>query len=454
MTEELPSLPPQPGVTASEAAPSLTRELLYDLVWKEPMLRVGERLGVSSSYMARVCTELRVPRPAPGYWAQVEFGKKPARPPLPDARPGDVTEWSLDTSIGTNERAAGRQTKTTERAASEALPSAAAASPPAPRRPRQAPSATKCHPLLVGIKPFFAKTRDSENGILRPFKRLMADVMASKDGLDSAVAAADCIFQALTRRGHRVVIARSGEQLRRSEVDVREATRKDHYQHAAWSPERPTVVYVGDVPIGLTLFEMTVATEMQYVGNSTYVPVSSLSQSQRRRYEQSRYWTTTQDRASGRLCSRAYCPSWRVGWVKQWAEAKAGQFSTMVPDIVQELEAAGPQLAAQLEAAKLKAEEEHRKWEREARLRRETEAHAAQEKRCQEARTDLRAAIAAWNEARATAAFFAEAEDAAEQLDAGERRRLIERISLARELLGENRPLDLLLRWKGPSDRG
>jgi hypothetical protein len=49
------------------------------------MLRVVERFGVASSYVARVFTELRVPRPAQGYWARREFGKEPPRPPLPPA---------------------------------------------------------------------------------------------------------------------------------------------------------------------------------------------------------------------------------------------------------------------------------------------------------------------------------------------------------------------------------
>lgn len=430
----------------------LTREQLYELVWQEPMLRIGERLGVSSSYMARVCTELRVPRPAPGYWAQVEFGKKPARLSLPDARPGDVTKWSPGSSLGTNERAAVRQAKAAEREPGSEHP--AAAVPATNRRPRKATTAAKCHPVLVGIKPFFEKTRDSENGILRPFKRLMADVMASKADLDAAIAAADGVFQELTRRGHRVVIAPLGKQLRRAEVDLREVPRKGHYQHAAWSPERPTVVYVGDLAIGLTLFEMTEATEMQYVGNSTYVPVSSLSQMQRRRYEQSRYWTTTQDQASGRFCLQAYCPSWMVNWVKRWPETQKGQFASMVPDIVQELEAAAPQLKAQLKAARLKAEEQHRQWEEEDRLRREAQVRALQEKRRQEARVDLLAAIAGWNEARGIAAYFVEAEREAEQLEAEERERLLERISLARELLGNRKPLELLLQWKAPAERG
>src|SRR5690349_12425271 len=88
-----------PEVCGSQTA-SLTREELYELVWKEPMLRIGERMGVSSSYMARVCSDLCVPRPPRGYWAQIEFGKTPpGKPPLPPARPGDTTAWSPGASL-------------------------------------------------------------------------------------------------------------------------------------------------------------------------------------------------------------------------------------------------------------------------------------------------------------------------------------------------------------------
>lgn len=80
---------------------AVSRQELYDLAWQEPMLRVAERFGVSSSYLARVFTELKIPRPAPGYWAQREFGKSPPRPDLPHALPGGLTEWSPGSSVGT-----------------------------------------------------------------------------------------------------------------------------------------------------------------------------------------------------------------------------------------------------------------------------------------------------------------------------------------------------------------
>lgn len=435
---------------SSASSGPVSRERLYEMVWQEPMLRIGERFQVSSSYLARVCTELRVPRPPRGYWSKLEFGKAPERPELPALRPGDLAEWCPGDSIGTNEREAVRRANgvvaTTD--------AGAAPTPPVPRRSRPAKAVERCHPLLAGVKPHFAKTRNTDTGILRPFKRLLVDVLSSKDALDAAIAAADSLFQALVARGHRVAIAPVGLQLRRAAVDLREASRNNHYMQGAWSPERPTLVYIGDEAIGLTLFEMTQATEMQYVGNSTYVPVSSLSPTQRRRYEHSQYWTTTQDRASGRFRLQAYCPDWRVAWVQHWTESKPGQFASMLPDIVRALESAAPRLSAQREAARLKAEEEQRKWEEETRLRREAEARALQEKRRQEARNDLIAAIAAWDESRAIADYFAAVERAAQARVGDEGQRLIDRIALARELLGAADPLEVLLRWKAPNERG
>ena len=131
----------------------LSREQLYDLVWREPMLKVGEKYGVSSSYLARVCTELRVPRPERGYWSKLEFGKADPRPALPPAQPGDVTEWSPGATVGTRQRTVARERRARTRAA---VPDVA----PIDQR----------HELLVGVKPLFLKTRDSDIGLLRPYK--------------------------------------------------------------------------------------------------------------------------------------------------------------------------------------------------------------------------------------------------------------------------------------------
>lgn len=61
----------------------VTREDLYRQVWAEPMIAVGARYDVSSSFLARVCRRLSVPQPPRGYWAQIKVGKSLPRPALP-----------------------------------------------------------------------------------------------------------------------------------------------------------------------------------------------------------------------------------------------------------------------------------------------------------------------------------------------------------------------------------
>lgn len=439
----------QGGETKDAAAAMLSREQLYELVWREPMLRVGERLGVSSSYMARVCAELRVPRPPRGYWAKLEFGKAPARPALPAQRPGDLTEWRPGDFLGTTERTTQKQAKRAETASS----SKPATAPSKPRLALRVAVAQKSHPLLLGIKPLFEKMRDSENGILRPFKRLMADILASKDGLDAALDAAEKLYGALTSRGHRVTIAPNGTHMHRAAIELRETPQKNHYQRPAWWPDRPTVVYVGEIPVGLTVVEMTEVVEMMYVGDSKYVPVSSLTAEQRRRMTRPHYWTTNQDRPSGRLRVQAYCTSQRVGWTKQWSESKPGELAALTTSIVAELEAAGPMLAEKIEAARIEAEEMRRRWAEEERQRRETEERVRQQKRREEARQELLAVISAWDESRRIAMYFADVEKAATDAPDGERILLLERVARAKHLIGDLDPLGALLRWKAPEER-
>src|ERR1700761_9384043 len=63
------------GAAVDSLSKDVTRDELYAMVWQEPMLRIGERFGVSSSFLTRVCISLRVPRPPMGHWTKVEFGR-------------------------------------------------------------------------------------------------------------------------------------------------------------------------------------------------------------------------------------------------------------------------------------------------------------------------------------------------------------------------------------------
>ncbi|KEA14432.1 hypothetical protein Y905_25780 [Pseudomonas aeruginosa C2159M] len=76
------SVPPE-ATDRGDPPGQVSREALYDEVWRNPMLRVAERYRVSSSFMARVCDSMNVPRPPRGHWAKLEHGKPSPRRPCP-----------------------------------------------------------------------------------------------------------------------------------------------------------------------------------------------------------------------------------------------------------------------------------------------------------------------------------------------------------------------------------
>ncbi|TXC66071.1 hypothetical protein FSC37_09490 [Piscinibacter aquaticus] len=426
---------------APNAAVPLSREQLYELVWKEPMLHIAERLGVSSSYMARVCTELRVPRPPRGYWAQLEVGEAQERPSLPPALPGDVESWTVGSTIGTH------------RPRAVAVPESDKSVPGS--RLRRKPVRDTSHELVAGVRPFFLKTRSShEDGLLRPFKRMLVDIVVSEAALDGALDAANQLFQKLEAKGHRVTFAppNAYQHMQRAEVDTREPTPKGTYYERPWVPDRLTLVYIGAVPIGLTLFEVTENVEMVYVDRG-YLPVRSLSPAQMRRYKEPVHWRTHRYRASGRLCLQAYSPRSRVPWTKQWCERKPGELVGMISQVVRELESAGPELATRNAEADRKAEAERIAREAQWKRQREEAERARRAQARQDARKDLLGAIAAWNEAQGIRSYFDAMEGALAGLDETERPLVADRLEKARALIGEPDPLALLRRWRSPEER-
>lgn len=438
--------------TADSPPPSVTRQELYDLAWSEPMLRVAERFGVSSSYLSRVFTELRVPRPAPGYWAQREFGKSPPTPAMPPARPGDLTEWKPGMAVGTSVRTVAKAVRAAKAKVTETTRAQVQGAPLQKSRGRRAAAASGPHELLTGVKPHFLKTRKTVNGILRPYKRMLVDIMASQAKLDDTLDAAQVLFTAMDKRGFHVGFTAVGERMARASVELLEKPSNRNYQHSEWAPERPTVVYVGGTAIGLTLFEMTEEVEVVYV-NGEYLAVRDLTAQQLRRYTGTMHWRSKREHASGRLCLQAYCPFWRVDWSKRWRETKPGTFRGMVSTIIGELEAIAPELIKQVEEARLRAEEEQRQWDEVIRQREIEAERLRREKNKQESRRELLAAVASWDEVKRIGDYFDSIEAQAQRLPEEEAAVVRERLRLGRELIGVLDPLALLKTWKSPSER-
>jgi hypothetical protein len=429
-TKQVPARP-----DANDDGP-VSREALYLMVWSEPMLRVAARFGVSSSYMARVCTLLNVPRPERGYWAKLAVGKAPKQPPLPEPRPGDPLEWTRDGTLPKRARS---------------LPK------PPDQRPRWKHTVKRQlpdrHPLVSGAKPLFEAGRLSwHSKYLKPAKRLLVDLAVTQTGLDKAIAFANELFLAFEARDHRVVIAPNSEQFHRADVDERENPGKGHHNNDLWSPMRCTVVYIGTVAIGLTLIEMSEEAEAQYM-NGEYVRLTDYVPKRQGRYAQDHGWTSTHAFPTGRLCLQAYSPYPRANWTQQWRETPSRDLSGRIPAIVRELEKATVEIARLVEEEEPQAEIERQRWEAQReQWCREEEARRAAEA-LKDSKEELLQIIDAWAEAKRLEAFFADAECRAQDLPDEGRERTIERLRGARVLIGSTDALERFDTWRAPEER-
>ena len=262
----------------------------------------GGQVRVSSSYIARICTLLNMPRPERGYWAKLAVGKAPKQPVLPEPRYGDPLEWVRDGAPPKRARVLPR---------------------PQERQPGRKhiarPQLPDRHPLISRARPLFDVERLSYyGGYLKRTKKLLVDLAVTKTGLDKALAFANEFFLSLEARNHRVEIAPHSELFHRAQIEERENPGKGHHHNDLWSPIRCTVTYIGTVAIGLTVIEMSEEAEARYV-NGEYVRVIDYIPKRRGRYAEDRVWTSTRAFPTGRLCLQAYSPYPRAAWSQQCA---------------------------------------------------------------------------------------------------------------------------------------
>lgn len=417
----------------------MTREELYELVWSTPMIRVAEKFEVSGSYLARVCTELRVPRPERGYWAKLAVGKAPQRSALPDPMPGDPIVWS---------RGAGLPAPVLPR------PSQA----PRPRSPRPARPVVGIHGLIRGAKAHFLAGRKVDDEVhLKPYKKLLVDITVSRSGLDKALDFANDLFNALESAGHRVVIAPPDAQFWRAHIDEKEVPQKKEPRHdpygydRRWSPYRPTVVYVDSVAFGLAVIEMTESVEMRYV-NGKYIRESEYAPPKTRRYHD-HTWTSTRDLPSDRLRLVVYSPYRGVSWSSTYQATKARTLTQDIPQIVKSIEGEVAPMIEKMQEAERQAEiwRLERLAEEERRRQEDDRRHIALS--VKESRDQLEQVIQAWSKVISLEQFFQGIEDRARHLPESERRDVLDRLQLAREFVGTQNPLDFFRAWKTPLER-
>ena len=318
----------------------VSRERLYQEVWAEPMTKVALKYKVSGSFLARICTSLKVPRPQRGYWARLEAGRKPKQPPLPKAAPGDEIEWAR---YGQARRVPPLAPKPPEGKIYRHLAR------------RELPER---HPLIEGMRERMNEGRETYSGYLKPKKWHLVDVIASKDTADRALDVANELFLLCEARNHHVMFAPGNYQhYSRNAVDEREKPNRGNHNSDLWGPSLPTVVFIGTVAFGLTIFEMTEHVDVTYV-DGKYIRTADITPLMQRKFARYHTWTTTKEIPSGRLCLQVYSPYRVVNWVRQWREAKSGDFPSKFKHIIREFEAETITIARLYEEGKRKEEKE------------------------------------------------------------------------------------------------
>lgn len=423
----------------------ISRETLYQLVWSEPMLKVAAHFGVSSSYMARVCTALNVPRPAAGYWGKAAVGRAPATPVLPQARPGDQLTW-------TRGEAANVPVQLT-RPSGGTSPRVQAPPQDKGQRASTIPSDKATgHQLVSGTKEYYEKGRFSHDlGYLKPDKKTLADIIVTRATLERALAFASLLFQAFESRQHRVLFARDYEETQHVAPDVleRPAGPLGGYSHL-WVPSYPTVAYVGNVRFGLTVLEMAEEAlaryvDGKYIRDSEYTPP-------KRRFGHDSTWTTKRQFATGRLRLQVYSAARGTEWKRYWDE-KDQPLDSMIDTIVTDLEKSVGAVSQLIEETRRKHELErraweaqHEKWRREEEQRRIAEAH-------KQSQDELRGIMSAWVEAQEREAFFADVERRCSGMAGDLREQLLGRLERGRMLLSSVDVLQQFASWRSPEER-
>ena len=421
----------------------IPREQLYQEVWAEPMLAVAKRYQVSGSYLARICEQLRVPRPPRGYWAQLQVGKAPPRPDLPHTEPGDELAWYREGEA--------RPVPVVTVTPTSAARAVSVSSSEQASRPKKRASH---HPLLLAAKEHFLNSHKrsySDDGYLRPKKQLLVDLVVSEEALDRAIKVANTFFLSLEDAGHRVVIAPPGPHYVGTQVNLR-GEKTSEYERQHWRPIRPTVVFMnGGVVIGLKLFERSERALARYQGGQ-WVRANVKEQQKPRRGPPlwNHNYTTQHDFPSGRFALHAYSPYRLVRWSQQWEETKRGELERMLEQIRSELEETAKKLPAMLAQAEreeaerqAKIDAEHREWQRKEAERRRRENYKA-------SREHLLSLIDSWSVAKHIAAFLIEAESGVSGLEGEKQAAMTARLRQAREMFGDTNVLRYLEAWEPP----
>lgn len=71
---------------------TVSREKLYEQVWKRPLMKVAADYNITGTALKKICDRHEIPTPERGYWAKLEHGKPVRHPSLPEVSNEQLAE--------------------------------------------------------------------------------------------------------------------------------------------------------------------------------------------------------------------------------------------------------------------------------------------------------------------------------------------------------------------------
>ena len=409
---------------------TITRDELYKLVWEEPLGKIAKRFNISPSEITKACNKLEIPKPEQGHWTKIDLGRQIPKLNLPEQFYEDQQSWTF-----------GLKNQT-----------------PVIRKPRVAclkkviREQLKEHPILKGIRQHLSASRYlTEHGYLKPNKKIIADIYVSKESIEKAVQFANKLFCSLDHQGFPIYYSEYENRLFwRADVEILEEVpkRKTHHNRHFWSPLRSTLVNVDGVEFGISIYEMSSEIEMRYA-DGKYFKESEFDYKLEKKYRYDHTWKTTKEYPTGRLCVQIYSIG---GWIRQWREVGISSLETQIFNIIKTMKDSVSELKETKERLRIEKEIKERKWEEEKRQREIAREKAFVRESRKTSKEQIEGIIKSWDEAVQKHQFFKRAEEEIEKKDDPERTLLLNRVKLARELIGTIDPVKYLSVWKTPEE--
>ncbi|EOX8524749.1 hypothetical protein [Salmonella bongori] len=411
------------------------RETLYHLVWREPAERIAAQYGISTTLLAKRCTEMRIPRPLAGYWKALAKGTAPAVPALPALKKGKVEKASSKASLTVPP-----PTK---------VPSKLAV--PAPRK--RARTAGSGYALIDDLKTYLPVSSVTKDGYYKPTKKKLLDLNVSDTGFDSAIDFLSRFFAALGKQGYWVRLAEGNEGLHCQGIDIKEDPKEGGLRYdSLWRPCSASIICVGDMLFGFSLAEMTEYVPAKEI-NGRYIRDETMVRWMRGKHEQPFRYVIKHNLPTGRFLLQLYSPYSSTNWQVQFRQTKQCGLISQIPKIISAMRDAVPLIKKQQEEARIKAEERRIQWELDEKRYREKERSRREKEAYNASLTELKSIMVQWAEDKRIEQFFYEAEFDVSKLGEQQRVQIMERIQLARQLLSGNTAVERLLRWKTPQEQ-